>query len=88
MHNDFTNQERAEVLGQALPNIKKYSGKTVVINARGDEGSLLEIDTADEIGEVLNDTIYQRTRGLEDRLNFKLELYAGQGWQIYGAELS
>ena len=72
----------------AIPEGTDLGGKTVVINARGDEGSLLEIDTADEIGEVLNDTIYQRNRGLEERLNFKLELYAGQGWQNYGAELS
>jgi len=35
MHNEFTNQERAEVLVQALPNIKKYSGKTVVIKYGG-----------------------------------------------------
>lgn len=35
MHNEFTNRERAEVLVQALPNIKKYSGKTVVIKYGG-----------------------------------------------------
>ena len=35
MHNEFTNMERAEVLVQALPNIKKYSGKTVVIKYGG-----------------------------------------------------
>ena len=35
MHNEFTNQERAQVLVQALPNIKKYSGKTVVIKYGG-----------------------------------------------------
>ena len=72
----------------AIPEGTDLGGKTVVINARGDEGSLLEIDTDEEIGEVLNDTIYQRNRDLEERLNFKLELYAGQGWQNYGTELS
>ena len=35
MHNEFTNMERAQVLVQALPNIKKYSGKTVVIKYGG-----------------------------------------------------
>ena len=35
MHNEFTNMERAEVLVQALPNIKKYNGKTVVIKYGG-----------------------------------------------------
>ena len=35
MHNEFTNQERAQVLTQALPYIKKYSGKIVVIKYGG-----------------------------------------------------
>ncbi len=35
MDNVFTNMERAEVLVQALPNIKKYNGKTVVIKYGG-----------------------------------------------------
>ncbi len=35
MHNEFSNQERAEVLTQALPYIKKYSGKIVVIKYGG-----------------------------------------------------
>ena len=33
--NDFTNAQRAEVLTQALPNIKKYVGKIVVIKYGG-----------------------------------------------------
>lgn len=35
MENMFSNMERAEVLVQALPNIKKYNGKTVVIKYGG-----------------------------------------------------
>ena len=35
MENGFSNLERAEVLTQALPYIKKYSGKTVVIKYGG-----------------------------------------------------
>ncbi len=35
MHNEFTNAERAEVLTQALPYIKKYSGKVVLIKYGG-----------------------------------------------------
>ena len=35
MENEFTNAERAEVLTAALPYIKKYSGKTVVIKYGG-----------------------------------------------------
>ncbi len=35
MQNEFTNMQRAEVLTAALPYIKKYSGKTVVIKYGG-----------------------------------------------------
>ena len=35
MHNEFSNLERAEVLTAALPYIKKYNGKTVVIKYGG-----------------------------------------------------
>ena len=35
MQNEFTNIERAEVLTQALPYIKQYSGKIVVIKYGG-----------------------------------------------------
>lgn len=35
MHNEFSNAERAEVLTQALPYIKQYTGKTVVIKYGG-----------------------------------------------------
>ncbi len=35
MINEFSNAERAEVLTQALPNIKKYTGKVVVIKYGG-----------------------------------------------------
>ena len=35
MHNDFSNAQRAEVLTAALPYIKKYSGKVVVIKYGG-----------------------------------------------------
>ena len=35
MHNEFTNIERAEVLTQALPYIKRYTGKTVVVKYGG-----------------------------------------------------
>ena len=35
MQNEFTNAERAEVLTQALPNIRKYNGKIVVVKYGG-----------------------------------------------------
>ena len=35
MNNQFSNAERAEVLTQALPYIKKYNGKIVVVKYGG-----------------------------------------------------
>ena len=35
MHNEFTNQERAEILTAALPYIRRYTGKIVVIKYGG-----------------------------------------------------
>ena len=35
VHNDFSNPERAEVLAAALPYLKKYTGKIVVVKYGG-----------------------------------------------------
>ena len=47
MHNEFSNMERAEVLTAALPYIKKYSGKIVVVkyggNAMIDENLKMQV---------------------------------------------
>ena len=47
MHNSFSNAERAEVLVQALPHIKRYNGKIVVVkyggNAMIDETLKLQV---------------------------------------------
>ena len=47
MHNEFTNMQRAEVLVQALPYIKRYNGKIVVIkyggNAMIDENLKMQV---------------------------------------------
>ncbi len=47
MQNEFTNRERAEVLVQALPHIKRYNGKIVVVkyggNAMIDENLKMQV---------------------------------------------
>jgi len=47
VHNEFTNMQRAEVLVQALPHIKRYNGKIVVIkyggNAMIDENLKMQV---------------------------------------------
>ncbi len=72
----------------AIPEGTDLGGKSITIHVRGDEGEILEVDAAEEIGEVLNDTIYQRNRQLEERLNFTLNVFAGEGWVNYGQEVN
>ncbi|MBR5870246.1 MAG: extracellular solute-binding protein [Clostridia bacterium] len=71
----------------ALPAGTDLGGKTITIHVRGNENSMLEVDTAEENGDVLNDTIYQRNRSLEERLNFTWQTYEGAGWADYGQEV-
>lgn len=72
----------------ALPADIDLGGKTVVIHERGDESTKLELNAEMENGDVLNDAVYQRNRGLEERLNFKLQTYTGPGWADYHSELT
>lgn len=71
-----------------LPETLDLGGKTFVIHSRGDEGPNLEIDAETEVGEVLNDAIFQRNRGLEERLNMKLKLFPGGSWENYGQDIT
>ena len=51
---DFTTAERAQVLTQALPYIKQYAGKTVVIKAKGGaSGRLHGKVTGKEVADAL-----------------------------------
>ncbi len=70
----------------AIPEGTDLGGKTITIHVRGD--STEEIDNEGENGDILNDTIYKRNRDLEERLNFKWEVYEGEGWQTYSTEVS
>lgn len=72
----------------AIPEGTDLGGKTITIHARGDENSMLEIETDAETGDILNDTIFKRNRDLEERLNFTWEMFEGAGWETYNQEIS
>ena len=72
----------------AIPSGTDLGGKTVTIHVRGDDGSMLEVNTDTENGDILNDTIFRRNRDLEERLNFKLSMFEGEGWANYGQEVN
>ncbi len=72
----------------ALPEDTDLGGRTVTMHVRGNDNTMLEVNTDAENGDVLNDTIFRRNRDLEERLNFKLGVYEGEGWENYGQEVN
>ena len=73
MHNEFSNAERAEVLTQALPYIKKYTGKIVVVKYGGNAMINPELKYA-----VMSDIILLSLVGI------KVVLVHGGGPEISG----
>jgi len=71
-----------------LPDDLDLGGAAVVIRSRGDSGTMLEIDTEGENGDVLNDAIYQRNQAVEERLNVDIVLSPGEGWASYSTEIT
>ena len=72
----------------AIPEGTDLGGKTVTMHVRGNDNAMLEINIGEEDGDVLHDTVYKRNRDLEDRLNFTLAIYEGEGWENYGQEVN
>ncbi len=74
-----------------LPDDLTFNGAKVVINARYDDsdtaGAYLEVDAAEEIGEVLSDAIYTRNRAIEERLDVEISGFKGHNWQTYMEEI-
>ncbi len=70
----------------ALPADIDLGGETVVIHVRG--GTQMEVDVAEEDGDVFNDAVYLRNRALEERLNCTITAFEGAGWESYGDELT
>jgi len=70
-------------LKSALPADLDFDGATVLIHARGDDNSWLEVQAEESTGEVLNDSIYNRNLKVSEQLNADVRGYRGQGWATY-----
>jgi len=70
-------------LKSSLPADLDFGGATVVVHARGDDDSWLEVQADESNGEVLNDAIYNRNLRVSEQLNVDLMGYRGQGWSTY-----
>ncbi|MHC1694197.1 MAG: hypothetical protein AB9835_02740 [Eubacteriales bacterium] len=70
----------------SLPDSLNYNGETITIFSRSDSPWYEEIFAEEQIGEVVNDAVYNRNRSVEDRLNVKINVIAEPG--IHGNEAS
>ncbi|MGM9624139.1 MAG: hypothetical protein ACI3XM_00395, partial [Eubacteriales bacterium] len=80
-------QENNGYLHDNLPADLDFGGEAVVISARGDGDSYPEID-AEQDGDIINDTVYNRNLAIEERLNVDLIPYKGESWTNYNSEVT
>ena len=71
-----------------LPDDLDFGGEEVIIHVLGDAIFKQEVVAEEQTGEILNDTIYNRNRDIEERLNVKITPYIGAGWANYTDEAS
>lgn len=87
-----TVQEETEITRENtpdnLPADLKFSGETVVFHVRGDDGCIKEFQVEELTGEAINDARYHRNIAVSDRLNVKLDVAIGDGWEKYNNTVS
>lgn len=87
-----TVQEETEITRENtpdnLPADLKFNGETVVFHVRGDDGCIKEFQTEELTGEAINDARYHRNIAVSDRLNVKLDVAVGDGWEKYNNTVS
>lgn len=71
-----------------LPADLKFSGETVVFHVRGDDNCIKEFQTEELTGEAINDARYHRNIAVSERLNVKLDVVIGDGWEKYNNTVS
>ena len=77
-----------EITKDSLPDGLDFNGMIINLLIQGDSWKESEFIAEDEIGEVVNDAIYNRNRSVEDRLNIKLNIISGPGWENWSTMAS
>ena len=77
-----------ENMPDTLPDDLDFGGATVTIHSRGDDESIYEVAVEEMTGEVVNDAIYERNEMVGERLNVKVEAFAGETWESYNNAIS
>lgn len=87
-----TVQEETEITRENtpdnLPADLRFSGETVVFHVRGDDNCIKEFQTEELTGEAINDARYHRNIAVSERLNVKLDVVIGDGWEKYNNTVS
>ena len=87
-----TVQEETEITRENtpdnLPADLRFNGETVVFHVRGDENCIKEFQIEELTGEAINDARYHRNIAVSDRLNVKLDVAVGDGWEKYNNTVS
>ena len=81
-----TEVDRAHVPDN-LPELD-FKGATTVIHSRGDTESVNEVAAEELTGEAVSDSVYERNNMVSERLNVKIEVFAGDGWENYNSTVS
>ncbi|GHV14012.1 hypothetical protein FACS1894219_09570 [Clostridia bacterium] len=76
----------------SLPDNLNFNGETLNLLVRYDDLPLddasFEFYAEAEDSDIVNDAVYKRNKTVEDRLNIKLNVIKGPGWQDYSKAMS
>lgn len=70
----------------SLPELD-FGGADVIVHSRGDD-SPTEVVSEEITGEAVNDAIYERNELVGRKLNVKIGVYVGEGWERYDASVN
>jgi len=70
----------------SLPELD-FGGADVIVHSRGDD-SPTEVVSEEMTGEAVNDAIYERNTLVGEKLNVKIGVHVGEGWERYDASVN
>ncbi|MCL2773702.1 MAG: extracellular solute-binding protein [Oscillospiraceae bacterium] len=87
-NSDVAGAGNTEALTDALPSDLNFNGAQINLFIQNDSWKQEEFVADTETGDVINDAVYRRNTAVEDRLNVKLNIILGPGWQSWDSMAS
>jgi len=66
-----------------LPDGLNFNGEVINIYVRGNSDGILEFYVENETGDIIEDSIYARNIAVEERINIKMNVIIGPGYETY-----